>query len=493
MTKPNLILIITDQQRYETIGALGYPHVDTPNLDRLVRDGVSFSNCHVTSPSCGPSRASLFTGQFPHSSGVQRNNDRWPRTWIEDLNRHGYYCVNIGKMHADPYVAMHGFHERFIVENKQRRLAEPLWSGNPRVFEDEWDKALAVRGFERPEKPDYVNLPDAAERQGCYEWKLPEDLHPDVFVGELALRWIDRAPEVPGEPLFLQIGFPGPHGPYDPIERYAKPYLKQELPLLSVTDAELDAQPSTLKALRERFIERSPDSVVFNPHAPLDQRQRQRAYYLANMTMIDEQVGRILQRLEERGMLDDSVVMFTSDHGDTLGDHGLVEKWSMYDSAVRVPLVVHSPKWYEGNRTVDALTQWFDIGPTLLGLAGLEPPEKMEAQSLRPFLEGDPKPNRRRYIFSEHAADFMLQKVGHLFMARDDRFKLIDYRGTGEGQLFDLKQDPDELHNLWNDPDHEPKRDELRQALDDWFVTSTTSAAGWWMTPEARPANLDPA
>ena len=130
----------------------------------------------------------------PHNSGVQRNNDTWPRLWVRDLRAAGYYCVNVGKMHADPYSDMHGFHERFVVENKQRRLAEPLWSGNPHVFDDEWDKALAARGFARPEKPEYLAWPDAQERQGCFEWTLPEELHPDNFIGDLALRWIDKAP-----------------------------------------------------------------------------------------------------------------------------------------------------------------------------------------------------------------------------------------------------------------------------------------------------------
>ncbi|MEM0970488.1 MAG: sulfatase-like hydrolase/transferase, partial [Verrucomicrobiota bacterium] len=247
MSRPHIILIMTDQQRYETIGALGYPHVDTPHLDRLVQEGVAFSQCHVNSPSCCPSRASFFTGHFPHNSGVQRNNDPWPRTWVEDLHGSGYYCVNVGKMHADPYTKMHGFHERFIVENKQRRLAEPLWSGNPHVFDDDWDKALAAHGHARPEKPDYLSWPDAKERQGCFEWKLPEHLHPDVFTGELALRWLEKKPEQMEEPVFLQIGFPGPHGPYDPILRYAEPYLDRDLPLLPVTEAELESQPSTLK------------------------------------------------------------------------------------------------------------------------------------------------------------------------------------------------------------------------------------------------------
>ena len=486
MSRPNIILIITDQQRYDTVAALGFPHVDTPHLDALVRDGVSFTQCHVTAPSCGPSRASLFTGYYPHNAGAMRNNDPWPRTWVEDLRGAGYYCVNVGKMHADPYSAMHGFHERFVVENKQRRQSEPLWSGNPHVFDDEWDKALAAHGLSRPEKPFYRDWPDVAQRQGAYEWRLPEELHPDVFTGELALRWVDNAPVVADEPLFLEIGFPGPHPPYDPIESYTLPYRERELPLLEATADEIAAQPSTLDALRERLAERFADSIAFDPLAPAEQRQLQRAYYLANVTMIDEQVGRILARLRQRGFLDDAVVIFTSDHGDCLGDHGLVEKWNMYDSSVRVPLVVSAPGRFPGGRRVDALTQWFDIGPTVLELAGLQPPPRMEAQSLLPHLEGAADAPARRYVYSEHGPDVMLRGVDHLLMIRDRRHKLVQYLGTGEGQLFDLQHDPDELHDLWDSPGHRDVRATLLDRLQHWFVTSTTAAAGWWKSPAAR-------
>jgi arylsulfatase len=505
MKRPNIILIITDQQRYETIAALGFPHVNTPNLDRLVNEGVAFSQCHVTAPSCGPSRASLFTGYFPHNSGALKNNDPWPRTWVQDLKDNGYYCVNIGKMHCDPYNELHGFHERFVVENKQRRESELMWKGSQHIFEDEWDKALDLRGFDRPEKPFYRDWPDTKERQGAYEWKLPEDLHPDTFVGDMAIRWINKSPygadnsklmqwidkeKQPGiddEPLFLEIGFPGPHPPFDPVERYTKEYMEKDLPILPVTQEEMDAQPQTLESFRKRLTQRFADSIDFDPHASDEARKFQRAYYLANVTMIDESIGKILKRLEETGILENSVVIFSSDHGDCLGDHGLVEKWTMYDSSVRVPLVVWSPDRYNGGRTVETLTQWFDIGPTILELAGLEPPAKMEAKSLIPFLENSPDAEEREYVFSEHAQDLMLQDVDHSLMVRNKRFKLVEYIGKDTGQLFDLEKDPDEIKDQWANPDYEETKAKLRKVLHEWFVNSTTKATGWWKDPAAKP------
>jgi len=120
--QPNIILIITDQQRFDTIRALGFPYMTTPNLDRLVTEGVTFTNCFVTAPSCAPSRASLFTGYFPHTTGILKNADLWQHTWVELLADSGYYCVNVGKMHTFPYQTSAGFHERFVVENKDRYL-----------------------------------------------------------------------------------------------------------------------------------------------------------------------------------------------------------------------------------------------------------------------------------------------------------------------------------------------------------------------------------
>ena len=127
--QPNIILIMTDQQRFDTIAALGFPYMDTPNLDRLVREGVSFDNCFVSAPSCAPARASLFTGLYPHTTGILKNADRWTRSWVEDLASAGYHCVNIGKMHTFPFETPLGFHERYVVENPPTSDAvAPTWT-----------------------------------------------------------------------------------------------------------------------------------------------------------------------------------------------------------------------------------------------------------------------------------------------------------------------------------------------------------------------------
>ena len=155
-SRPNIAFIVTDQQRFDTINALGYPYMDTPNLDRMVNEGVVFTNCFVPAPSCAPCRASLFSGQYPHNAGVMVNGDSWDRSWVELLAADGYHCVNVGKMHQAPYNERFGFHQRFPVENKDRYL-------DGRYFIDEWDKAIRARGHVKPGRLSYRDLPDYSE------------------------------------------------------------------------------------------------------------------------------------------------------------------------------------------------------------------------------------------------------------------------------------------------------------------------------------------
>ena len=213
-SRPNLIFIITDQQRFDTIAAHGYSQVNTPNLDRLAREGVSFTNCHVTAPSCAPSRASLFTGYYPHTNGILKNADQWTQSWVGDLTASGYTTVNAGKMHTFPFTTPCGFTQRYVVENKDRYL-------EGRYFFDEWDKALAARGYTKQQRELYRLRPDYDERLGSFTWDLPADTHSDHFVGNLAQWWLRSYPQ--SAPIFLEIGFPGPHPPYDPTPEATSP------------------------------------------------------------------------------------------------------------------------------------------------------------------------------------------------------------------------------------------------------------------------------
>ena len=468
-SRPNIILIITDQQRFDTISALGYGHMDTPNLDRLVREGVSFTNCFVPAASCAPCRASLFTGQYPHSHGVLRNGDRWRHCWVDLLRRSGYNTINVGKMHTFPYNELFGFRQRYTVENKDRHL-------EGRYFFDEWDKALKARGLKKPGRLSYRSLLDYRDRLGAFEWPIDEDMHPDTFVGNTATWWLESYPRT--EPLFLEIGFPGPHPPYDPPTRYSDPYMGRDLPLLDVTQEELDGQPEAYRGMIEHNCQVDHDSVVHQWHPSRSARHRQRAYYCGNVTLIDEQVGRIMRSLESRGYLEDSVVIFTSDHGDCLTDHGHSQKWTMYDAVTRVPMIVWSPRRFAGGRRLDGLCSFLDLGPTILELARLKPPSRMEADSLLPALTGE-RWEGREQVYCEAARDVNFTTNDFQTMVRTRRWKLVHFLDAPDGQLFNLEEDPDEVRNLWGDPASQDTKRELLNALLTWRIRSQVDHAGW--------------
>jgi len=470
--RPNIILIITDQQRYDTINALGYPYMDTPVLDRLIDEGMHFTNCFITGASCVPARASLFTGYYPHTTGVLRNGDPWSHTWVERLADAGYRCVNVGKMHTIPYNAPAGFHERYVVENKDRYL-------EGRYYFDEWDKALAAHGLRKQQRSEYRKRDDYNERLGAFEWELPEHLHSDFFVGNMAQWWVDSYPAT--EPLFLQVGFPGPHPPYDPIPRYAEPYLNKELPLPTVTAEELEELPPAYKILRQHNTEVDHDSVVWSLNPTQEQLHRIRAYYMANVTMIDEKIGALLQALDTKGYLENAVVIFTSDHGDSMGDHGQIEKWTLYDEIVRVPCIfwATNPALVAGGgRKVDGLCQLFDLGPTILELAGIEPPGDFEAQSLTGAVQNgawDP----REYVYCEQVADTNLTGTLMETMIRSERWKLVHFLRESAGQLFDMENDPEERQNLWESPEHGEVKQALLDTMREWHIESAYQTRNW--------------
>ncbi|NNC87065.1 MAG: sulfatase-like hydrolase/transferase [Akkermansiaceae bacterium] len=472
-TRPNIIFIITDQQRFDTIREAGFGFMDTPHLDRLRREGVSFDQCHITAASCAPARASLFTGHYPHTTGILKNADRWTRGWTQDLQAAGYHTVNVGKMHTWPYHTPLGFDERYVVENKDRYL-------EGRYYFDEWDKALRARGLVKQQRESYRQLPDYKERLGAFEWLLDEDMHPDMFVGDLATWWIRNYPVT--EPLFLEIGFPGPHPPYDPIPRYAGPYLEKDLPIAPVTPEDLAGQPSPFRTMRVHNTEVDHDSVHWLLDPTDQQRHRQRAYYLANVTMIDEKVGEIMAAIEETSYAGNSVVIFTSDHGDCLGDHGHSQKWTMYDAITRVPTIVWAPGRFDGGRVVGELVQQFDLGPTILELAGVDVDYPMAARSLLPVLENRAGQEEcfREAVFAEQGRDGILTDTDFMTMVRTADWKLVHFLEEGWGQLFDLRADPAENINLWESPEHAGRKDELLAILREWRIRDGFDSAALW-------------
>jgi arylsulfatase A-like enzyme len=278
--------------------------------------------------------------------------------------------------------------------------------------------------------------------------------------------------------LFLQIGFPGPHPPYDPIAEIGARYLAKDLPLEEITEDDLASQPAAFKALRERHVERQPDSVAHRIRPSRAARHRQRAYYLANVTMIDTKIGEILASLRAQGYLDDAVVLVLSDHGDCLTDHGHSQKWNNYEQTVRVPLAIWGPGRVAAGRRVDELVSLFDLGPTILDYAGVPVPASFEARTLKPALDGEAFEGRP-FVCCEQGQDPNQSAAELITMLRTARHKLVHFLGHDDGQLFDLEQDPGERRNLWADPAEAGVKRELLEQLYRWRMASAHQARDW--------------
>ncbi len=467
--RPNIVLIITDQQRYDTIGALGFDYARTPHLDRFVREGVSFDNCFVNAPACGPARCSLFTGHWPHTTGMLRNGDPWQQTWVPRLSEAGYATANIGKMHFTPFDAQGQFDYRFNVENKQRFRQ---WQ----AYRDEWDLALARRGIDKYQREDLEKRQDYWIALGAFLWEKDPDLHPDNFVGGSACDWIrDYSAD---DPFFLEIGFPGPHPPYDPTPEWAALYDDVDIPLCPLEFIEWHKHPPALQEMTRHNTIVAHDSIKFVTYPSEAHRQRQRRMYMANVSLIDAQIGAIRATLEEKDLLDDTVIIITSDHGDTLTDHFSSQKWTMYDSVTRVPAIVWAPDEFDGGRRVEDLVQWFDLGATVLDIAGAAADGTGEAETLLPALRGDPFAGRQ-YVFSEHGREDVMGLHCHITMVRSADWKLVHFLDQPGGQLFDLQADPDECANLWEDPAHAAVRVQLMDVLGNWLIKSSSQASHW--------------
>lgn len=480
--QPNIILIITDQQRSDTIAGLGAPWMITPNLDRLAAEGMAFTNCYTTSPLCVPSRASLFRGMYPHGTGIVMNFQEWQPTWVQSLSDAGYHCVNIGKMHTNPYDAPAGFHQRIIVENKDRPM---FLEEHERAFYDDWDLALHARGITKPTRYHRfaANPQQFREALGAFVWEYDEDMHPDAFVGNTARWWVEERQS--DAPLFLQIGFAGPHPPFDPSARALKMYEGRKIPLPEVTQEELAKQPSPHQELRRNMVRANFDCVAWQENPAPEALERMRRHYAANVTMIDEKVGEVLAVLGQRGYLDHAIVIYTSDHGEALGDHGHIQKWTMYDTSVKVPLICWSSDDQIGHGVrSDALVQLMDLAPTILEYAGVAVPANWNARSLRGLMADPQSTPPRDMVHSELFRDHMQTGAELIIMQRDRRWKVVWYLDSEEGELYDLENDPKEVKNLWDSEEHAALRTRLSAQVQNWLIRNTVLGH---LPPKSRP------
>jgi arylsulfatase A-like enzyme len=455
----NVVVIKSDQQRADTIAAMGNPHMITPNLDRLFRESVAFSNAYCCGATCVASRGAFYTGQFPHNTGCYAF-DEWThnRSWVHEIKESGYHTAAMGKVHHIPFPDMMAFDERVIAENFP----------NMDVSFDDYANYLKAEGQESPCK---LMTQDGKWMEKCTSdvFPLDEKYHVDQYVGRMATRWINDYDR--DEPFYLHVGFQGPHDPYDPPKRFLDMYEGRDVPLPHFDVDGLDARPPQYA----RFMEASRNPNKFDIAPPYgvwatdlsdkteEDLKRMRRHYYAKITGIDYQVGKILDALEERGLMENTLILFTSDHGDNLGDHEMIYKWLMTEQALHVPMLARLPGALRGGSVDEDLFTQMDVGPTILTALGLEVPSRLDGSSnWKRWTEGD----------RSEAPERVYCEDNYLTMVRSKDRKLIYYAGQEDEEYFNMVTDPWEEHNLAKDPTYELEILKLKAEMLEWLTVS---------------------
>ena len=468
---PNILWICTDQQRFDTIHALGNPHINTPNIDRLVGNGVSFSNAYCQNPVCSPSRASFLTGRYPRTTRLRQNGAKIPEDEIlitKILRDRGYVCGLSGKLHLAPCQGR-------VEERIDDGYAEFHWSHGPWP---KWKENQYIQWVNRQGEPWeelYSVSPElfgklgaaAEDKEGRQAWAgIPVHLHQSYWCAEKAIEFMHKYRDAPW--LFSVNPF-DPHHPFDPPAEFLARYDPDRLPPPSYQEGELDDKP-IYQSQACRKGASGGAHLSFEGTTDRQHRQIKAAYY-AMIENVDYNVGRLIDALEDTGQIENTLILFTSDHGEMLGDHGIFLKGPyLYDPAVRVPLILSYPREFQRGVRSDALVELVDLAPTLLDLIGFPIPERMQGRSFLSICHGENDLHHHKdYVYSEfyNSSASYRDPYPYLTMVRDKKFKIVAYGGMELGELYDMENDPGEVINLWNDAGYRDVRFQyLKKCLD---------------------------
>jgi len=495
--QPNFLLIITDQHRADHIGAYGNSVVRTPHVDQLAEKGWRFGGMHVATPICMPNRASLMTGRYPSAHGSRHNGiplSLSSMTFVEVLRRAGYGTALVGKAHLQN---MTDTPPSWPVKQEDRLTPEAvapeegnydqekrkLW-----LEQDDYDLSYPYYGFEhvtlvddhsdevhghyrywlRENHPEVEAMvgPDAAVPTPEYElskfrqaWRtrVPEELYPSAYITNQTIEQLEEY-AAEGKPFFLQCSFPDPHHPFTPPGKYWDMYSPDDvqLPPSFYSDT---APPPHVQWLRDQ---RDDGTALKSTPAIFACNEREAKESIAlnygSISNIDSQVGRIIDALDRLGLSDDTVVIFTSDHGDYLGDHQLLLKGPIhYRSLIRVPFIWFDPRSQNlAGVNEDALLSTIDIAPTILERATADPYNGIQGKSLLSLMQGGASRVRDALLVEEEGQRVILgfdSRIRCRTLLMDGR-RLTIYDGVEWGELYDLRSDPHEMKNLWGCPEH---------------------------------------
>jgi len=490
--RPNVLFITSDQHRFDAVGYMGHPDVQTPNLDRLAASGVVFERCYVTNPVCMPSRATLLTGQFPDANGVRRNGIEVPdRPWgiARIFRQNGWRTGVFGKTHFCPLRRDYNpdlvFHDWRVGEDyygfEERAISHDLKdfvSDIPTSYRRAGAGLDLNRAFLRDDYLDWIQqvepaLYRLAVREGLPEgqsalapelWTsdLPVERHQSTWIADHTMDFIDRHHE---EPFFAWCSFVDPHHPFNAPRPYRELYDPERLAGPVWADDEL--------ARRSRYHqERSQQQIeVWHQFG-----QEYRAQYFGMLSLIDAQVGRLVRHLEDRGLAERTLIVFSSDHGEMLGDHGISRKGLFhYEPLIRVPLAFYWPGQLPDGLRQRGLVQNVDLPATFLDAAGLTVPPQYQGRSLLPWCRGERDDSPRRSALVTNGGEGPhYDPWPELRTLVTDRYKLQYYVGENHLEIDDLAEDPHELNP--RDPEADPS---LVRALLGELVHAGSQASVW--------------
>lgn len=443
--KPHIILIMSDQHRGDALGCMGNEAVISPNIDRLSQEGTLFCNGYSSTPSSTPARAGLLTGMSPWHHGMLGYGnvaEEYKYEMPAMLREQNYFTFGIGKMHWNPQRALHGFHGTLLDESG--RVESKGFISDYRSWLQIQDPGV---------NPDLTGIGWNEHRAGTYQ--LPEELHPTAWTSKMACELIRNYNN--DSPLFLKVSFARPHSPYDPPKRLLDEYENKDIPAPYIGDwcDRYSTQLDPAKADK--------DAPFANFGA--EYAKKSRRHYYASVTFIDEEIGKIIQTLKEKGMYDNALICYVSDHGDMLGDHYHWRKTYPYEGSTHIPYIVKWPASFgiEKGTKVDAPVELRDLLPTFLELSGAKAPEDMDGISLLALMDDSRKNSWRKYIDLEHATCY--GEDNYWCALTDGKVKYVWNFHTGQEQLFDLSKDRGELKNLVGDKHYKRTLEELREAM----------------------------
>lgn len=452
MNPPNIILIMTDQLRGDALGCMGHPDVKTPYLDTLAARGVLFDHAYTSCPSCIAARASLHTGlgQRTHGRVGYRDNLDWnyEHTLAGELSKAGYYTQCVGKMHVHPLRNLMGFHHIDLHDGFLHNYRKPMapYYESQHIADDYMYWLKTEKGIDA----DIIDTGLECNSWVARPWIYEEKYHPTNWVTTRSIDFLRRRDR--SKPFFLMASYLRPHPPFDAPQYYFDLYKDKELAPPAVGDWESD------NALKRN------GRIYDSDSGPIDKElihQAQVGYY-ACITHLDHQIGRLIQGLIDQDVYYNSVIIFTSDHGEELCDHHLFRKSRPYEGSCHIPMIVSGGEHYLGgsqNRVCHSIVELRDILPTTLELAKSDIPEVIEGKSMMPLVADESK-QIREWLHGEHSHGYA---SNHWIVTKKDKY--IWYSQTGVEQYFDLEEDPKELHDLIKKEDRQERISYLRRQL----------------------------